>query len=181
MSWTRGVHCVERVLCVWWHHRQGMCGLFGRVDLEAVWEFVDLLINLDEVIEGHINVPNCIEFIVGEKIGDEVMFVGARGVDLGEEDFGHVGKAFCEDFDGLALFVRIIQTLAFERLCSHFKAEFVCDPCRFVGESLECRALSYPLRRLHGDRDLAGRWVVRRIVLRLQECLAFAVELSKSV
>ena len=88
MIWRCYVHCVGRMLGVWRKHRRRTCGLFRLVDWEAVWKFIDLLINLDEAIEGHVNMPNRVKFIVGEKIGDEVMFVGARGVYLGEKNFG---------------------------------------------------------------------------------------------
>ena len=51
---------------------------------------------------------NCVGFMLGEEVSNEVMLADARHINLGEEDFGHVGEAFCKDFNGLALFVRII-------------------------------------------------------------------------
>ena len=93
--------------------------------------------------------------MVGEEVGDEVVFGGVVGVDFGEEDFGHVGEAFCEYFYRLALFVRIVKVLALEYLCDHAKTDFVGDPCRFVCESFKCRALPSALCRLQGDGDSA--------------------------
>ena len=179
MRWARDVRCLMGR--VRWLVRCWTRGFFGRVETERGREFVNFSVDLDESIQGHINMPNRVGFVKGEEISDEVVLAGIGGVDLSKEDFGHVGEAFCEDFDGLALLVRVIQTLAFKYLTSHFEAYFACDPCRFIGESLECHALFYPLCRLQRYRDLAGRRAIGRIVLRLQEGLAFAVELGESV
>jgi hypothetical protein len=46
--------------------------------------------------------------MLGEEVSNEVMLADARRINLGEEDFSHIGEAFCEDFNGLSLFVRII-------------------------------------------------------------------------
>ena len=155
---------------------------FNRCD--EFWsgrEFVDLSVDVDEFIEAHVDVAYGVDFEVREEICHQVMFGGTAGVHFRQEDFGHVGEAFCEEFDRLFLPVSVVETLNFQQLGSHFQAEFVRDPCRFVGESLECRALPDSLGCLQRDRDPAGGWAVGRIVLRLQEEFAFAVELGEGV
>ena len=152
MCGSRRVGCLA---CVGVHWRRWVCGFGTWGDLELGLDFVDFFVDVNEAIEGHVDVPDCVHLVIGQEVGDEVVFVGAGSVYLGEEDFGHVGKAFCVDFNRLALYVRGVQAFAFEHLRGHFQAEFVGDPSRFFGESLECHALPDPLRWLHGDRDPA--------------------------
>ena len=158
-----------------------MSGLYRCGEFSSGRKFIDLSVDVDETIEAHVDVAGGVEFEVREEICHQVMFGGTAGVDFRQEDFGHVGEAFGVEFDGLSLLVSVVETLNLKQVGSHFQAEFVRDPCRFVGESLECRALPNPLICLQGDRNPAGGWAVGRIILRLQEDFAFAVELGEGV
>ena len=42
---------------------RSVLGVFG--ELEVVWEFVDFFVDVNEAIEGHVDMSNRIDFVVG--------------------------------------------------------------------------------------------------------------------
>jgi hypothetical protein len=57
----------------------------------VVRELVDFFVDVNEPVEGHVDVSDGIHFVVGQEVRNEVVFCGAGSVDFGQEDFGHVG------------------------------------------------------------------------------------------
>jgi hypothetical protein len=86
--------------------------------------------------------------MVGEEVGYQGMIVGGVCVEFGEEDFSHVRQCSCVDFNGIALFVGVIEKFTLHHHFAQLEANIFGDPSRFVGISFKCPALLNPQGRL---------------------------------